>query len=195
MTEEVIKYTSVGMAWSLGTAAIGLPPIMNQGSHYLKDRYINSVLTGEKMICLAITEPWAGSDVAGLKCTAELTDDGKHYIVNGMKKFITTGEYADIFTTAVRTGGEGFFGVSLLAIERTMPGVKTRKMNMQGVWGSGTAFITFENVKVPVEHLIGEEGIGFMYIMQNFNHERFTIAIKCVAACRCVYNECMKYAH
>lgn len=90
-----------------------------------------------------------------------------------MKKFITTAEYADVFTTAVRTGGEGFFGVSLLAIERTMPGVKTRKMNMGGVWGSGTAFIIFENVKVPVEHLIGEEGYGFMYIMQNFNHERF----------------------
>jgi len=68
-----------------------------------------------------------------------------------MKKFITTAEYADIFTTAVRTGGEGFFGVSLLAIERSMPGVKTRKMNMQGVWGSGTAFIIYEDVKVPVE--------------------------------------------
>lgn len=149
--EEVIKHSNIGLAWAIGTCSIGLPPIINHGSEYLKDRYISQVLNGEKMICLAITEPWAGSDVANVQCKAELTDDGKFYIVNGMKKFITTGEFADIFTTAVRTGGEGFFGVSLLAIERTMPGVKTRKMNMQGVWGSGTAFIIYENVKVPVE--------------------------------------------
>lgn len=82
-----------------------------------------------------------------------------------MKKFITSGALADLFTVAVRTGGEGYFGVSLIVIEKTMPGVKVRPMNMQGVWGSGTAFIIFENVKVPVENIIGDEGIGFMYIM------------------------------
>lgn len=147
------------------------------------------------MICLAITEPWAGSDVANIQTTATLTEDGKHYIVNGMKKFITTADFADVFTTAVRTGGEGYFGVSLLAIERSMKGVKTRKMNMQGVWGSGTAFVIFDNVKVPVEQLIGDEGMGFLYIMQNFNHERFQIGVKCVGASRGIYEQCMKYAH
>lgn len=92
-----------------------------------------------------------------------------------MKKFITTGAFATVFTVAARTSGEkgSYLGVSLLVIEKSMPGVKTRAMNMTGVWGSGTAFIIFENVKVPVENVIGEEGVGFMYIMQNFNHERF----------------------
>jgi len=75
-----------------------------------------------------------------------------------MKKFITTGVYSDYFTTAVRTGGPGPAGVSLLVIEKNSPGVKTRKMKMQGVWCSGTTFITFDEVKVPVENLIGKEG-------------------------------------
>lgn len=84
-----------------------------------------------------------------------------------MKKFITTGAFATVFTVAARTSGDhgSYFGVSLLAVDKSMPGVKTRAMNMTGVWGSGTAFIIFENVKVPVENLIGDEGVGFMYIM------------------------------
>lgn len=163
--EESLKYANVGIAWAIGCCAIGLPPVINHGSEWLKDRVVRQVLTGEKLICLAITEPWVGSDVANLKTTAKLSEDGTYYLVNGMKKFITTGAYADIFTVAVRTGDEGFFGVSLLSMERTMPGIKTRAMTMQGVWGSGTSFIIFENVKVPVKHLIGEEGMGFMYIM------------------------------
>ncbi|KRX03469.1 Cytochrome b5-like heme/steroid binding domain [Pseudocohnilembus persalinus] len=195
LTEETIKYGSIGLAWGIATSTIGLPPIFNHGTDFLQDKYVKQVLNGEKMIALAITEPWAGSDVANLQTTAVLSDDEKYYTVNGMKKFITTGEYADAFTVAVRTGGEGFFGVSLLVIDRNMPGVKTRKMNMGGVWGSGTAFIIFENVKVPAEQLVGDEGLGFMYIMQNFNHERFTLSCKCQAASRLVYEEAFKYAH
>ncbi|KRX03468.1 Cytochrome b5-like heme/steroid binding domain [Pseudocohnilembus persalinus] len=193
--EETIKYSSIGIAWALGSCSIGLPPIIHNGSDFLKDKYVKKTLDGEIMSALAVTEPWAGSDVANIKCQATLTDDGKYYIVNGMKKFITTGTFADIYTTAVRTGDEGFLGVSLLVIERNMPGVKTRAMNMQGVWGSGTAFIIFENVKVPVENRIGEEGLGFMYAMQNFNHERFQQIIECVAGSRVCLEECMKYAH
>lgn len=80
--------------------------------------------------CLAITEPWAGSDVSGIRTTAKLSDCGKYYTVTGMKKFITNGVYADCFTTAVRTGGAGAAGISLLVIEKNFPGVKTRKMKM-----------------------------------------------------------------
>lgn len=113
-------------------------------------------MNGDKLICLAITEPWAGSDVAGVRTTAKKSNCGKYYIVTGMKKFITTGAYADCFTAAVRTGGPGAKGVSLLVIDKNLPGVKVRKMKMQGVWSSGTAFITFDEVKVPVENLIGK---------------------------------------
>jgi alkylation response protein AidB-like acyl-CoA dehydrogenase len=125
---------------------------------------------GEKVICLAITEPTAGSDVANLKCTAKKTADGKHYIVNGEKKWITNGVFADYFTTAVRTGGPGMGGVSMLLIERSA-GVKTTQMKCMGVWPSGTTYVTFEDVLVPVENLIGKENEGFKYIMYNFNHE------------------------
>jgi hypothetical protein len=99
------------------------------------------------VICLAITEPSAGSDVANLKTTAKKTADGKHYIVNGEKKWITNGVFADYFTVAVRTGGPGAAGVSLLLIERSA-GITTTQMKCSGVWPSGTTYITFEDVKV-----------------------------------------------
>jgi len=118
-------------------------------------------LAGRKNICLCITEPYAGSDVAGIRTEAKLTDDGQHYIVNGEKKWITNGIFADYFTVAVRTGGAGAGGISFILIERTMPGVKTRPMNCSGVWASGTTYITFEDVKVPKNHIIGEVNKGF----------------------------------
>ncbi|KRX00823.1 Cytochrome b5-like heme/steroid binding domain [Pseudocohnilembus persalinus] len=195
LIEESMKGLSNGVIWGFGSIAIALPPLLNYGSEFLKDKYVSQVLYGEKIISLAVTEPWAGSDVAGIQTTATLTEDGKFYIVNGMKKFITSGAYADIFTTAVRTDEDKYFGVSLLIIEKSMPGVKTRPMNMQGAWGSGTGFIVFENVKVPVENLIGDEGSAFLYIMNNFNHERFQVTIECLGASRLMVEECMRYAH
>ncbi len=140
------------------------------GSKELADRIAPPCLRGEKVICLAITEPDAGSDVANLKTVATKTADGQHYIVNGAKKWITNGVFADYFTVAVRTGGAGMGGISLLLIERTFPGVTTRQMNCSGVWCSGTTYITFEDVKVPVKNLIGKENQGFLYVMYNFNH-------------------------
>jgi alkylation response protein AidB-like acyl-CoA dehydrogenase len=200
---------------------IGLPPVIQHGSDYLKKKVVPACLGGDKVICLAITEPTAGSDVAGLKCEAR--DEGDHYIVNGEKvlrhfmklfiwfdimirldsdtylifpiqKWITNGVYADFFTVAVRTGEPGFNGISLLLIERTMPGVSTRQMKCSGVWPSGTAYITFEDVKVPKENLIGKENRGFKYIMQNFNHERMGIVIQANRFARVCIEECMIYA-
>jgi alkylation response protein AidB-like acyl-CoA dehydrogenase len=130
------------------------------GKKSVVDRVLPGILNGDKRICLAITEPDAGSDVANLTCEAKLSEDGKHYIVNGEKKWITNGVWCDYFTTAVRTGGEGMNGISVLLIERG-EGVSTRRMDCQGVWSSGTTYITFEDVKVPVENLIGKENQGF----------------------------------
>lgn len=126
-----------GITWGLlGGLGIGLPPILKFGNKFLKDKVAKDCLAGKKFICLAITEPYAGSDVANLKCEAKKTPCGKYYIVNGEKKWITNGVFADYFTVAVRTGGPGAGGISLLLVERTMPGVTTRQMNCSGVWCS-----------------------------------------------------------
>lgn len=162
LTDEISRAGSGGLVWNLiGGFGIGCPPLVKFGKKPLVDRIIPGILNGDKRICLAITEPDAGSDVANLTCEAKLTEDGKHYIVNGEKKWITNGIWCDYFTTAVRTGGEGMNGVSVLLIERSFGGVSTRKMDCQGVWSSGTTYITFEDVKVPVENLIGKENQGF----------------------------------
>ncbi|KAF2275963.1 putative acyl-CoA dehydrogenase [Westerdykella ornata] len=196
LTDELSRAGSGGLVWNLiGGFGIGAPPLVKFGKKELVKRIMPDILNGNKRICLAITEPDAGSDVANLTCEAKLSEDGKHYIVNGEKKWITNGVWADYFTTAVRTGGPGMNGVSLLLIERSAGGVSTRKMDCQGVWSSGTTYITFEDVKVPVENLIGKENQGFKVIMTNFNHERIGIIIQCLRFSRVCYEESMKYAH
>ncbi|GKZ20720.1 hypothetical protein AbraIFM66951_003021 [Aspergillus brasiliensis] len=196
LTDELSRVGSGGLVWNLiGGFGIGCPPLVKFGKKPLVDRILPGILAGDKRICLAITEPDAGSDVANLTCEAKLSPDGKHYIVNGEKKWITNGVWSDYFTTAVRTGDAGMNGVSVLLIERNMGGVSTRRMDCQGVWSSGTTYITFEDVKVPVENLIGKENQGFKVIMTNFNHERIGIVIQCVRFARVCYEESMKYAH
>lgn len=162
LTDEISRVGSGGFVWNvIGGFGIGCPPLVKFGKKSLKDRILPGILNGDKRICLAITEPDAGSDVANLTCEAKLSEDGKHYIVNGEKKWITNGVWCDYFTTAVRTGGPGMNGVSLLLIEREHGGVSTRRMDCQGVWSSGTTYITFEDVKVPVENLLGKANQGF----------------------------------
>lgn len=195
ITDELSRCGSGGVVWNvLGGFGIGFPPVLRFGSEELVNRVAPGVLNGEKRICLAITEPDGGSDVANLTCEAKLSDDGKHYIVNGEKKWITNGVWADYFTTAVRTGGAGMGGVTLLLIERG-PGVETRQMNCQGVHGSGTTYVTFEDVKVPVGNVLGKPNKGFQVIMSNFNHERIGIIIQAIRFSRVCYEESIKYAH
>ena len=194
--DEISRCGSGGVLWGLfGGLSIGLPPVLRFGSKYLQDKVGKACLTGEKVICLAITEPYAGSDVANLTTEAVKTPDGKHFIVNGEKKWITNGVFADYFTTAVRTGGPGMKGVSLLLIEKTMPGVTTRQMKCSGVWPSGTTYITFEDVKVPVENLIGKENRGFRYIMLNFNSERLAISMQASRFARVCLEEAIKHSY
>jgi len=215
LTDELSRAGSGGFVWNvIGGFGIGCPPLVKFGKKPLVERILPGILNGDKRICLAITEPDAGSDVANLTCEAKLSEDGKHYIVNGEKKWITNGIWCDYFTTAVRTGGPGMNGVSVLLIERSFGGVSTRKMDCQGVWSSGTTYITFEDVKVPVENLIGKENQGFKgnlhlitcnppllgtnntpVVMTNFNHERIGIIIQCLRFSRVCYEESMKYAH
>jgi len=195
VTDELSRCGSGGVVWNLiGGYGIGLPPLLKFGKESVKKRVIPDIIAGKKRICLCITEPDAGSDVANLVAEAKKTEDGKHYIVNGEKKWITNGIWCDYFTVAVRTGGPGMKGVSLLLIEKTMPGVSVRRMDCQGVWASGTTYINFEDVKVPVENLIGKENQGFKVIMTNFNHERLGIIIQANRFSRVCYEEALKYS-
>ncbi|TVY12780.1 Acyl-CoA dehydrogenase apdG [Lachnellula arida] len=198
ITDELSRAASGGFVWNvIGGFGIGCPPLVKFGKPELVKRILPGILAGDKRICLAITEPDAGSDVANLGCEAKLSEDGKHYIVNGEKKWITNGVWSDYFTTAVRTGTpeSGMNGISVLLIERSAGGVSTRKMDCQGVWSSGTTYITFEDVKVPVENVIGKVNGGFKVIMTNFNHERIGIIIQCIRFSRVCYEESVKYAN
>jgi alkylation response protein AidB-like acyl-CoA dehydrogenase len=136
---------------------------LNFATKSVKAKVVSEVLSGKKRICLAITEPNAGSDVAAIKATAVKTPDGKHYIVNGVKKWITNGADCQYFSTAVVTG-KGAGGISMLLIERG-EGVETKKIKTSYSGAAGTAYVIFENVKVPVENLLGKENNGFQVIV------------------------------
>ncbi|MCG8689769.1 MAG: acyl-CoA dehydrogenase family protein, partial [Minwuiales bacterium] len=171
---------------------IGAPPIANVGSEAMKRRVLPEILAGEKISALAITEPSGGSDVANLKTTARL--DGDRYVVNGSKTFITSGVRADYYTVAVRTGGPGAAGVSLLLIEKGTPGFEQTPLKKMGWWASDTATLYFDDCRVPAENLIGEEGQGFRAIMLNFNPERLGLAAGAIAFARVCVDEAIAYA-
>eukprot|EP01124_Arcella_intermedia_P008090 TRINITY_DN1504_c0_g1_i1.p1 TRINITY_DN1504_c0_g1~~TRINITY_DN1504_c0_g1_i1.p1 ORF type:complete len:525 (+),score=85.20 TRINITY_DN1504_c0_g1_i1:40-1575(+) len=172
-----------------GGMVIGLPPVFNFGSAEIQKRVVPQVLGGDKYICLAISEAFTGSDVASIKTRAKKSPCGKFFIVNGTKKWITGGMYADFFSTAVRTDA----GISMLLIERS-PGVRTKPIKTSYSPTAGTAYVIFEDVKVPVENLLGKEGQGFPVIMSNFNHERWAMCVSVNVASRLVIEECFKWA-
>src|SRR3954469_24794213 len=159
-----------GVSASLMSHTIGSPPVARAARPEVKARVLPQVLAGEKISALAITEPSGGSDVANLRTKARR--DGDHYVVSGEKTFITSGMRADYPAVAVRTGGEGAGGVSLLLIEGDTPGLSRTKLKKMGWWASDTATLHFDECRVPAENLIGEEGQGFKIIMHNFNSER-----------------------
>lgn len=193
LVDELARCGAGGLLWAVFLSyGIALPPILTVGSQYLKDLVARDVITGKKIMSLAVTEPYVGSDVANLQTTAHR--EGDYFIVNGEKKFITSGMYASFFTTAVRTGGSGMKGVSLLLIEANTPGITVRRQKTQGWWTSATTFITFEDVKVPVKNLIGSENAGFHSIMTNFNHERFVLGATSNRYARICLEDAIKYA-
>src|SRR6478609_9312053 len=181
-----------GVSASLMSHTIGSPPIARAARPEIKARVLPEVLSGKKISALAITEPSGGSDVANLRTTARR--DGDNYIVNGEKTFITSGMRADYITTAVRTGGAGPGGVSLLVIEGDTPGLSRTRLKKMGWWASDTATLYFDNCRVPAQNLLGEEGRGFKIIMQNFNGERLTMAAGCIAAARVCLDDATDYA-
>lgn len=162
------------------------------GSAELQRRIAPQVLAGEKIIALGITEPGAGSDVANLSTRAERR--GSSYVVNGEKCYITSGMRADYVTLAVRTGGPGMGGVSLLLVETDRPGVTRTPLAKMGWHASDTAILHFDDVEVPVTNLVGEENDGFIGIMCNFNSERLGMAQQAAAYARICYEDALDWA-
>ena len=189
---EMARHGSGGVNASLNSHTIGCPPIAALGPEWMKRKVLPEVLAGEKISALAITEPSGGSDVANLRTTARR--EGDHYVVNGSKMFITSGMRADYYTVAVRTGGPGAGGVSLLLIERDREGFGRTKLKKMGWWASDTAQLFFDNVKVPVENLIGVENKGFIGIMLNFNQERLGMSAGACGYAKVCLDEAIAYA-
>lgn len=194
VSEELGRAGSGGLMASLLSHSIAAPPILAVGSEELKARVLPGILAGEKIPALAITEPAGGSDVASLKTTA--VRDGKCYVVNGEKTFITSGMRADYFTVAVRTNpaDKSAGGVSLLLIERDTPGFTRTALKKMGWWCSDTAHLHFDNCRVPVANLIGAENQGFRAIMLNFNSERLGLAAHAYGLAKVCYEDALAWA-
>ncbi len=193
VSEELMRSTSGGLVASLGSLDIGLPPVVKWAQPHIREQIVPPVLRGEKIAALAVTEPGGGSDVANLKTRA--VRDGDHYIVNGSKTFITSGLRADHYTVAVRTGGEGHAGISLLLIDRDMPGFGTgRKLRKMGWWASDTAELFFEDCRVPADRLIGAENAGFIAIMSNFLAERLSLSVMAYMTAQLAYEAALDYS-
>ncbi len=190
--QMVLSGKSVGTVVGLGSHGIAVPPLLKFGTAEQQQRFVAPVLRGEQVSALAITEPGGGSDVASLRTKA--VRDGEHYVVNGQKTFITSGTRADWITCAVRTGGAGHAGISLLVIERSTPGYHvSKKLEKTGWCASDTAELTFEDCRVPVANLVGAENAGFFAIMSNFVAERLFLAGQCVAIAELAYRETLTY--
>jgi len=160
---------------------MALPHILHFGSDHQKETIAKPIIEGKGGIAITLTEPQGGSDLANIKTSATKTADGKHYVVSGSKKFITGGQCVDWFSTLVRTGGPGVKGLSIIVIPANAPGVKITKLKAAGWWAGNTTLVSFEDVQVPVENLVGMEGMGFAIMATAMNGERL---IGCAAAVR-----------
>lgn len=195
LTEELLQGGgSGGVVASLFTHGIALPHIVQAGAPELIDRYVRPTLAGRLIGALAVTEPGGGSDVARLRTRA--VRDGADYLVSGAKTYITSGVRADFVTTAVRTGAEGYGGISLLVIDKGLPGFSVSPpLDKMGWHCSDTAEFAFNEVRVPATHLIGQEGQGFALIMQQFQSERLALAVQAYATAQRCLDLTLRWVH
>ena len=179
--EEISRAGLSGIGWGLHNDIVA-PYINNYGTELLKQKYLPRMATGELVSAIAMSEPGAGSDLQGIKTTA--VRDGDHYVLNGSKIFITNGYLSDIVIVVAKTDpSQGAKGTSLIIVEAGMPGFsKGRKLKKVGMKAQDTAELFFDNVRVPAENLLGEEGMGFVYLMQELPQERLSVAVNAVAA-------------
>ncbi|AEW86900.1 acyl-CoA dehydrogenase [Flavobacterium columnare] len=175
--EELQKVKSSGFAAAMWAHAyLAMTHLNAEGDERIKQEYLAPSIAGNKIGALCITEPFGGSDVAGMRTTAERK--GSKFVINGSKTFITNGVYADYYVVAAKTNPAlGNKGISIFLIDANTPGISATKLNKLGWKASDTAELAFDNVEIPLENLMGEEGKGFPYIMQHFALERLIMAI------------------
>ncbi len=175
--EELQKINSGGFAAAMWAHAyLAMTHVTKEGDDRIKNKYLTPSINGDKIGCLCISEPFGGSDVAGMRTTA--IKKGDSYVINGSKTFITNGIYSDYLVVAAKTNPEDKHkGMSIFIMDRDTPGISSTKLDKLGWRASDTAEIAFDNVVIPSENLMGEEGKGFPYIMQHFALERLVMAI------------------
>jgi alkylation response protein AidB-like acyl-CoA dehydrogenase len=177
LLEELQKINSGGFAAAIWAHVyLAMTHLNKEGDHEIKEKYLAPSILGQKIGCLCITEPFGGSDVAGMRTTAE--KKGDTYVINGSKTFITNGMYSDYLIVAAKTSPElGNKGISIFVMDRETPGISSTKLDKLGWRASDTAEIAFDNVVIPASNLMGEEGKGFPYIMQHFALERLVMGV------------------
>lgn len=193
LVQELVRCGSVGVAVSvLAHAEFATMVIDRNGSADVRRAFVGPAAAGRKLGALGVTEPDAGSDVGAIRTRAE--SDGDHFVVSGSKTFITNGSIADYVTTAVRTGGPGPRGISLIVIPTATPGlVVGRRLEKLGVPSSDTAELFFHDCRVPAANLVGEENAGFRYIMAGFAGERLVLALIACAQMRLMFDEARRH--
>ncbi|MGB3775145.1 MAG: acyl-CoA dehydrogenase family protein [Leeuwenhoekiella sp.] len=191
--EELQRINSGGFAAAMWAHAyLAMTHLNAEGDERIKEKYLVPSIAGEMIGCLCITEPFGGSDVAGMRSTAKL--EGDHYILNGSKTFITNGVYSDYLIVAAKTDAEaGNKGMSIFVLDRKMEGISATKLDKLGWRASDTGEIAFDDVKVPKENLMGEEGQGFPYIMQHFALERLIMGVNAHARAEYALEYAMEY--
>ena len=191
--EEMARRGVYGAAFPLFNDMI-VPYLVASANAEQKKRWFPGLASGELIAAIAMSEPGAGSDLQGIRTTA--VDQGDHYVLNGSKTFISNGILADVVIVVARTDPEaGHKGISLLVVERGMEGFERgRNLDKMGQHAQDTAELFFEDVRVPKENLLGEEGAGFLYLMTNLSQERLSIAVAAVSACEMVLEDTLSYA-
>jgi acyl-CoA dehydrogenase len=192
VNEEIGRSGCTGLGWTLHND-ITVPYIVRYGSEEQKKKYLPRFITGELITAVAMTEPGAGSDLQGTKTTAVL--DGDHYILNGSKTFITNGQKAGLVIVVAKTDSSaGSKGISLFLVEADLPGFsKGKNLNKLGLKAQDTSELFFQDVRVPKENLLGEEGRGFIYLMQDLPQERLSIAVGAVANAKAILEATIDY--
>ena len=192
VTEEVSRSGCSGLGWALHSD-ISVPYIVRYGSVEQKEKYLRRCVSGELITAIAMTEPGAGSDIQGTKTSAVLVGD--HYILNGSKTFITNGQKAGLVIVVAKTDtSAGSKGISLFLVEEGMVGfTKGKKLQKLGLKAQDTAELFFQDVKVPKGNLLGEEGRGFIYLMQDLPQERLNIAVIANGMCQSVLEATVDY--
>lgn len=193
-SDELSRCGAGGVAILFFITYMSVPHILIFGSDLLKETIGKPVCRGEAGMAITLTEPHGGSDLANVRTTAVKTADGKHYIINGSKKFITGGQCVSYFSTLCRTGGPGLPGLSMIVIPADTPGVQITKLKSAGWWAGNTTLINFEDVKVPVENLVGAEGQGFMVMATAMNGERLIGCMSSIRHARICIEESIGFA-